>query len=160
LPRGGPLKLPSCQTAYTRSGLTPPAMSGMMSSVRTLCPVSGSTTPTVSTSLTVMGSDQVTPRLVERRTATSQHGRCTPEPWNNHMAFTSVGTPPLGTTAIWFPIVNEIAFCSSKMARAGSQETPPFVDLAKTVCERSARVLASAVKLTLLLGNVLRSQTA
>ena len=33
------------------------------------------------------------------------------------------GTPLLGTTAIWFPIVNEIALCSSKMARGGSHET-------------------------------------
>jgi hypothetical protein len=76
-------------------------MSGMMSPVRTPCPVSGSKTPTVSTRLTLIGADHVTPRSVERRTETSQHVRWTPEPWNSHMAFTSVGTEaPLGTTAI------------------------------------------------------------
>jgi hypothetical protein len=43
---------------------------------------------------------------------------------------------------------------------AGSHVTPPFVDRANTVCERSANVFASAVRLTLSLGNVLRSHTA
>jgi len=40
------------------------------------------------------------------------------------------------------PIVNEIARCSSKIARAGSHELPPFVVRANTVCERSADVFA------------------
>jgi len=58
------------------------------------------------------------------------------------------------------PIVNEIARCSSKIARAGSHELPPFVVRANTVCERSANVCRSALRLTLSLGNVLRSHTA
>jgi hypothetical protein len=109
----------------------------------------------------LIGADHVSPRSGERMTTTSQHDRCTPDPWNNIAPFTSVGTaPPVGTTTIWFPIVNEIPPSRSKIGRAGSQETPLFVERAKTVCERSANVCASAVKLTLSLGNVLRSQTA
>jgi hypothetical protein len=75
------------------------------------------------------------------------------------MAFPSVGSDaPLGTTAIWFPIVNEIALRSSKIARAGSQERPPFVVRAKTVCERSAEVLASARRPSRNWGSQLRSR--
>src|SRR5919198_316977 len=158
---GGPLKLPSCQTAYPRPGAPPAAKSGMMSPVRMRWPVSGSVTSTTSTSLTLIGDDQLSPRSGERMTATSQHERWTPEPWNRNVPFTSVGTePPLGTTTIWFPIVNEIPPSRSKIGRAGSQDTPLSVERAKTVCERSANVCPSAVKLTLSLGNVLWSQTA
>src|SRR5437899_5438684 len=75
------LRLASCQTMYT-DPFGPAAISGMMSSVRTGVPSCGSKMKPGKALATLIGSDQVAPRSVDRITATSWPVLLDPDPWN------------------------------------------------------------------------------
>src|SRR6266511_666877 len=71
----------------------------------------------------MIGDDHVTPRSVERTTATSQPLRWRPEPCPRNMMSTR---SPFGRTTIWLPIENRFSR-GAKIGRACSQLAPPFV---------------------------------
>src|SRR6266508_3650316 len=71
----------------------------------------------------MIGDDHVTPRSVERTTATSQPLRWRPEPCPRNMMSTR---SPFGRTPIWLPIENRFSR-GAKIGRACSPLAPPFV---------------------------------
>ena len=91
-------------------------------------PVSGSTSLATGLVEITIGFDQVAPPSVERSTPVNEaFGASSPEPLPKCITSTSV---PLGSTAIWFPIVNRFWFCGA-MSRGVDHVAPPSVVIEK-----------------------------